>query len=98
MLAVPECEDRGHLRLDDLIDVGRIETEPVGEPDQPQELGREKPHSALKPAAAQHIADQFFQRAGFVSWSGSSSRWRWTMKYRMWALSTLCCAFALQAT
>ncbi len=56
MLAMPECEDRRQLRLDDLIDVGRIEAESVGQPDQPQELGREKTHSALDPAAAQHIA------------------------------------------
>src|SRR6266403_5258386 len=57
MLAVPKREDRRLLRLDDFIDVWRIEAEFVGQPDQPQELGREKPHSALDPAAAQHIAN-----------------------------------------
>ena len=67
MLAVPERENRRLLRLDQLIDVGRIETEPVGAPDQPQELGREKPRSALNPAAAQRIAKQSFQRPGFAS-------------------------------
>ncbi len=67
MLAVPERENRRHLRLDDSVDAGRIETEFVGQPDQPQILGREETHSALKPAAAQHITEQLFQRAGFVS-------------------------------
>ena len=67
MLAVPEREDRRLRRLDNLIDVGRIEREPVGQPYQPQIFGREKPHSALDPAAAQHIANELFQRAGFVS-------------------------------
>jgi hypothetical protein len=50
-----------------VIDFGRIETEPVGQPDQPQKFGREKTHSTLEPAAAQHIADQFLQRASFAS-------------------------------
>ncbi len=40
MLAVPEREDRRNLRLDEPIDVGRIETEFVGAPDQPQERSR----------------------------------------------------------
>ena len=57
MLTVPECEDRRLLRLDDFIDFGRIETEFVGPPDQPQVLGREETRRALKPAAAQHIAN-----------------------------------------
>ena len=56
MLAVPEREDQRLVRLDHLIDVGRIETELVGQPDQPQVFGREKSHGALNPAAAQHIA------------------------------------------
>ena len=67
MLAVPEREDRRQLRLDDVIDIRRIEAEFVGQPDQPQILGREKTHSALNPAAAQRITKQLFQRAGFVS-------------------------------
>jgi hypothetical protein len=67
MLAVPECQDRRLHRLDQFIDVGRIVTELVGQPDQPQILGGEKPHSTLDPAAAQHIANELFQRAGFVS-------------------------------
>jgi hypothetical protein len=52
MLTVPECEDRRQMRLD----VGGIETEFIGQPDQPQEFAREKTHSTLNPAAAQHIA------------------------------------------
>ena len=56
MLAMPECQNRRPLRLDDLIDVGRIESEFIGQPDQPQELGRKKSRSALHPAAAQRIA------------------------------------------
>jgi len=56
MLAVPEREDRRLLGLDPFVDVGRFEAEPVGQPDQPQKFGREKPHSALHPAAAQRIA------------------------------------------
>ena len=57
MLAMPECQDRRSLRLNDLIDVGWIEAEFIGQPDQPQEFGREETHSALKPAAAQQIAN-----------------------------------------
>ena len=45
------------LRLDPFIDIRGIETEFIGQPDQPQILGREKTHSALNPAAAQHIAN-----------------------------------------
>ena len=56
MLAMPECQDHRLLRFDDVIDVGWIEAEFVGQPDQPQELGREKTRSALHPAAAQRIA------------------------------------------
>jgi hypothetical protein len=56
MLAMPECQNHRPLRFNDLIDVGGIESEFVGQPDQPQELGREKTHSALDPAAAQQIA------------------------------------------
>ena len=67
MLSVPERQDHRHLRLDDGIDVGGIEAEPVGQPDQPQEFSRQKPDRPLKPAGAQHIAKQFFQRAGFAS-------------------------------
>ena len=67
MLAVPEREDQRLVRLDHLVDVGRIVAEPVGQPDQPQVFGREKPHSALDPAAAQQIANKLLQRAGFVS-------------------------------
>jgi hypothetical protein len=64
MLAVPEGEDRRDLRLDDVIDVGRIEREFVGPPDQTQIFGRQNPDGTLKPAASQRIAKQFFQRAG----------------------------------
>ena len=53
--------------LDLVVDVGRVIAEAVGPPDQPQIFGREKSHSALDPAAAQHIAKKLFQRAGFVS-------------------------------
>src|ERR1700730_17922477 len=56
MLAVPEREDQRLVRLDHLIDVGGLEAEFVGQPDQPQPLGRENTHSALNPAAAQRIA------------------------------------------
>ena len=67
MLAVPEREDQRLMRLRHFIDVGRIETEAVGQPDQPQIFGREDTHRALDPAAAQHIANELFQWAGFVS-------------------------------
>src|SRR5206468_10233778 len=76
MLAVPEREDRRHLRLDDVIDVGRQVAEAIGQPDQPQILGREYTQRALNPGAAQQIAKVSFQREDFVSWPGSSSRWR----------------------
>jgi hypothetical protein len=56
MLAMPECQDRRSLRLNELIDVGWIEAKFVGPPNQPQELGREKTRSALHRAAAQRIA------------------------------------------
>ena len=67
MLAVPERQDRRLHRLDQFVDIGRIVTELVGQPDQPQILGREETHSMLNPAAAQQIANELFQRAGFVS-------------------------------
>jgi len=63
----PEREDRRLLRLDDFIDVWRIEAEFVGQPDQPQELGREKPHSALTQLLRSTLRIIFFQGAGFVS-------------------------------
>ena len=69
MLAVPEPEDRGELPLDpfvECIEAARLEGEAVGPPDESQPFGREEAHSALEPAAAQRIAKQFFQRAGFV--------------------------------
>src|SRR5579883_3398431 len=80
MLAVPEHEDRGLARLDHVVDMGRVEDERVGSPDQPKIFGREKPHSTLKPAAAQNIAKQLLQWSDFASWDGSSSRCRWTTK------------------
>ena len=67
MLAVPEREDHRHVRLDLLIDVGGLEAEAVGQPDQPQIFGRKHAERALNPAAAQQIAKQSFQRDGFVS-------------------------------
>jgi hypothetical protein len=67
MLAMPECQDRRSLRFDDVIDVGWIEAKFIGQPHQPQELGRDKTRSALHPGAAQRIAKQLFQRAGFAS-------------------------------
>lgn len=67
MLTVPEHKDRRRQRLDDFIHIGRIKTELIGPPNQPQEFGRQKTHSALKPTAAQHIANQFFQWSGFAS-------------------------------
>ena len=83
MLAVPEREDRRHLRLDGLVErilAARLVSEAVGAKHQPQPFGREKAHSPLKPAAAQRIAKQLFQRGGFGSWLGSSRRCRCTMK------------------
>src|SRR5262249_27340583 len=84
MLAVPEREDARQLRLDPLIDVGWVDDEMIGVPDQPQIFGREETHSTLKPAAAQRIAKQLLQRPGFVaclaSVLGSSRRCRCTMK------------------
>jgi len=64
VLAVPEGEDRGDLRLDDVVDVGRIEREFVGPPDKAQIFGRQDPDGTLNEAASQRIAKQFFQRAG----------------------------------
>jgi hypothetical protein len=56
MQAMPERQNHRLLRLDQFIDAGGIETEFVGQPDQPQKLRREKAHSTLNPSAAQHIA------------------------------------------
>ena len=67
MLAVPEREDRRHLRLDDVIDVGRVVAEAVGQPDQPQIFGSKHTQRSLNPVAAQQIAKESFQREGFVS-------------------------------
>jgi len=66
MLAVPERENHGLRRLDPFIGICRMEAEFVRQPDQPQVLGREKPDSALEPAAAQHIANWLFQLAAFA--------------------------------
>lgn len=71
MLAVPEGEDRRHLRLDDVVDIRRIIGEAVGEPNQAQVLGREKPNGALEPAATQHITDEMFQVESFASYFAS---------------------------
>ena len=76
MLAVPEREDQRLVRLGALIDIGGIEAEFVGAPDQPQILRDEEADGQLEPAGAQQTAEQFFQRAGFTSWTGSSSRCR----------------------
>ena len=67
MLAVPEREDRRHLRFDDVVDVGRRVAEAVGQPDQPQIFGRKHAEHALDPAAAQQIAKESFQLEDFAS-------------------------------
>src|SRR6185312_13861355 len=67
MLAVPECEDRRHLRLDLLIDVGWHVAESISQPDQPQIFGREHAERALNPAAAQQIAKEAFQLQDFLT-------------------------------
>jgi hypothetical protein len=67
VLPVPERQNDWHLRLDDFIDIGRIETELVGQPDQPQEFSRQKSGDMLKPVRSQHVAKHFFQRVGFAS-------------------------------
>src|SRR6185437_711085 len=104
MLAMPEREDRGELPLDPLVEgfeTTRLEGKAVGPPDEAQPFGREEARNALKPAAAQRIAKQPFQRVVFasslISCAGSSSRCRCTMKKRIWALSTVACAFAFHA-
>ena len=59
---------RGRLvRLGPLIDIGRIEAELVGQPDQPQIFGRKHTQRALNPGAAQQIAKESFQLEDFVS-------------------------------
>src|SRR5215212_8229661 len=80
MLAVPERQDHGLRWLHHVIHMCRIEAEFIGAPYQAQVLGREKTNRALDVTAAQQIAKQFFQRAGFACWPGSSRRCRWTMK------------------
>ena len=67
MLAMPEHEDRRQFRFDDIIDVGRIVAEAVGQPDQPQIFGRKHAQHALNPLAAQQIAKESFQREDFAS-------------------------------
>ena len=67
MLAVPEREDQRLVRLGPFIDVGGIEAELVGAPDQPQIFRDEKADGQLEPARAQQNAKQFFQRADFAS-------------------------------
>ena len=66
MLAVPEHEDRGQARFDLVIDVRRLVAIAVGQPDQPQILGRKDTQRTLNPAAAQQIAKESFQFEGFV--------------------------------
>jgi hypothetical protein len=67
MLAMPEREYRRLLRFDASINVSRVDSEFVRAPDQPEILGGENPNSALDAAAAQQIANQLFQLAGFAS-------------------------------
>ena len=50
-----------------VVDVGRRVAEAVGQPDQPQILGRKHTERTLNPVAAQKIAKESFQREGFVS-------------------------------
>ena len=71
MLAVPERENRRHLRLDDVVDVGGLIGEAIGQPHQPEVLGCEKPDSVLQPAAAQRITKQMFQVTGFACYFAS---------------------------
>src|SRR3569833_2693285 len=54
-LAMPERDDRRHLRLDDVINIRRLVVDAVGPPHQTQILSRLEPDSTLKPAAAQCI-------------------------------------------
>ena len=56
MLAVPEREDQRLVRFGPLIDVGRIEGEFVGAPDQPQIFRDEEANGLLEPAGAQQTA------------------------------------------
>src|SRR5436305_11120992 len=74
MLAMPEREDQRLVRLGPFVDVGRIEAEFVGAPDQPQISRDQRADRQLEPAGAQQHAQQFFQRAGFAACAGSSSR------------------------
>ena len=78
MLAVPEGEDHRNLRLDDLVDIRRIERERVGAPHQPQERGGDEARGALKPVGARQMTYNSLQCAGFESaWvpvPGSSRR------------------------
>ena len=56
MLAVPEREDQRLVWLGPLIDVGRIEAEFVGAPDQSQIFRDEEANGQLEPAGAQQAA------------------------------------------
>ena len=56
MLAVPEREDQRLVRLGPLIDVGGIEAEFVGAPDQPQIFRDEEADGQLEPAGPQQTA------------------------------------------
>jgi hypothetical protein len=67
VLAMPEREDRRHFWLDLVIDVGRLVAEAVGQPDQPQILGREHTQHALNESAPQQIAKDTFQLDYFAS-------------------------------
>ena len=67
MLAVPEREDRRHLRLDALVDIGRVVAEAVGQPDQPQKFSRKHTQRALNRGAAQPIAKETLQRLDFLT-------------------------------
>ena len=53
MLAMPEREDQRLMRLGPLIDIGGVESEFVGAPDQPQIFRDEEANGQLKPAGAQ---------------------------------------------
>ena len=56
MLAMPEREDQRLMRFSSFVNVGRIEAEFVGQPDQPQIFRDEEPNGQLKPAGAQQNA------------------------------------------
>src|SRR5262249_43085554 len=104
MLTVPHGNDDGYIGRPLIVNVGGLDHEAAGLPDQTEVLGRQESRGLLKrprahdtPDPRHRKQDRASQRLSCRSRSGLRNRCSCTMKYRMCALSTVCCALAFRA-